>query len=284
MHTRASLIGDLHRIGLRAGDLVMVHASVRRTGPVLGGPDEIHRAIIEAVSPGGTMMMLLGCPEGFDDVGRGHLSAAEEAEIIANMPAFDKDATRANRDVGTLAEFFRSWPGTVTSECPAVRIGARGARAEWLVSEHVLVFPFGRDTPFEKLAETGGRLLLLGSDHDEVTLMHYVEHTTDFPGKIVAHYRSPLLRDGKRVWVECCEYDSSSEGCHANWPDRFFALIVDDFIARKRGTPLVREGRVGNAGTVLLDVAGLIAHAAPIMVQTAKGDPYFATPATRRTT
>ena len=54
-------------------------------------------------------------------------------------------------DVGTLAEFFRTWPGTVTSACPAVRIGAGGARADWLVGEHVLDFPFGRRTPFEKL-------------------------------------------------------------------------------------------------------------------------------------
>jgi aminoglycoside 3-N-acetyltransferase len=281
--TRRALVGDLHRLGLGPGDLVMVHASCRRVGEVFGGPDEIHQAIVEAVSPGGTMMMLLGCPDGFDDVGRGHLSLAEEADLLAHMPAFDKHATRANRDVGTLAEFFRSWPGTVCSDCPAVRIGARGARAGWLVSEHVLAYPFGRHTPFEKLVGNRGKVLLLGSDHDEVTLMHYAEHTTDFPDKIVAHYQCPLLIDGKRQWVACEEYDSSSEGCHANWPDRFFALIVDDFIQKKRGTRLSREGKVGGADSYLLDAAALVAHAAPIMVETAHGRPYFDKPAIRRT-
>src|SRR6185503_129795 len=103
-HTRQSIRDDLHRLGLRPGDTVMVHASVRRVGPVVGGPDEIHQAIVDAVTPGGTMMMLLGCPDGFDDVGRGHLTAQEEADIVAHMPAFDKTATRANREVGTLAE------------------------------------------------------------------------------------------------------------------------------------------------------------------------------------
>jgi aminoglycoside 3-N-acetyltransferase len=279
---RGSLTEDLRRLGLEPGDLVMVHASVRRVGPVFGGPDEIHRAVVDAVSPGGTMMMLFGCPAGFDEVGRGRLSAAEEASILAHMPAFDKMATRADRDVGTLAEFFRSWPGTLCSDCPAVRIGARGARADWLVSEHVLDYPFGRGTPFEKLVESRGKVLLLGSDHDEVTLMHYAEHITDFPGKIVARYQCPLLIDGRREWVRCEEFDSSSEGCHANWPDRFFALIVDDFIAKQRGTPLCREGRIGNADSVLLDAAALIDHAAPIMIATARGKPYFDKPPIRR--
>lgn len=273
--TRKSLRDDLTSLGLVPGDIVMVHASVRAVGPVYGGPDEIHQAIVGAVSPGGTMMMLLGCPDGFDDIGRGHLSADEEAQLRANMPAFDKNATRANRDVGTLAEFFRSWPGTLTSDCPAVRIGARGARAEWLIGEHPLLYPFGRGTPFEKLVRNGGKVLLIGSDHDEVTLMHYVEHETEFPDKKIARYVVPLMRDGNLAWVPCEEFDSSSAGCHANWPDRFFALIVDDFIARHAGENIRRRGNVGNADSYLLDAAALVTHAAPIMVQTASGSPYF---------
>ncbi len=281
-HTRRSLRDDLARLGLKPGDVVMVHASCRAVGAVYGGPDEIHQAVVDAVSPGGTMMMLLGCPDGYDDVGRGHLTDEEEAEILEHMPAFDKNATRATRDVGTLAEFFRSWPGTECSDCPAVRIGARGARASWLVSEHPLKMPFGHGTPFEKLVTSRGKVLLLGSDRDEVTLMHYAEHTTEFPGKIVARYKSPVLRDGHRVWVDCEEIDSSSEGCHANWPDRFFALIVDDFIATHRGRSQSREGRIGNAASFLLDADALVRHAAPIMARTAMGNPYFSESETRR--
>ena len=219
--------------------------------------------------------MLLGCPDGYDDVGRGHLTAAEEAQILAHMPAFDPKATRANRANGTLAEFFRTWPGTIPSACVAVRMGARGARAAWLVADHPLNYPFGRGTPFEKLVHAGGKLLLLGSDHDEVTLMHYAEDTADFPGKKIARYQVPVLRDGERVWLTCEEPDSSSAGCHANWPGRFFALIVDDFIARHAGTALCASGKVGNSDAVLLDAAALVAHAVPIMVQTALGRPYF---------
>jgi aminoglycoside 3-N-acetyltransferase len=265
-HTRAALAAELQRLGLKPGDVVMLHASVRAVGPVFGGPDVIHLAIEDAVSPGGTLMMLLGCPDGYDDVGRGHLSAAEEAAILANMPAFDPRTTRANRDVGTLAEFFRTWPGTVVSDCASARIGARGARAAWLTADHPQSWPFGRGTPFEKLVQANGKLLLLGSDHDEVTLLHHVEDIADFPDKIVRHFKVPVLRNGERVWLDCQEHDSS-RGAHRNWPERFFAEITDAFIAECGGA--CSRGRVGNADAYLLDTGPFIAFAAQIMIATA---------------
>ena len=60
--------------------------------------------------------------------------------------------------------------------------------------------------------EANGKLLLLGCDHDTVTLMHYVEHVTAFPGKRIARYLVPMERDGRREWVPCEEFDTSSEG------------------------------------------------------------------------
>jgi aminoglycoside 3-N-acetyltransferase len=149
------------------------------------------------------------------------------------------------------------------------RVAARGARAQWLVEDQPWDYAFGRGSPFAKLVENNGKLLLLGSDHDEVTLMHYVEHTTDFPGKRVARFRVPVLRDGVRVWVGCEEFNSDSDGAHANWPDCFFELLVDDFIACNAGTVRCNRGRVGESEAYLIDAAALVAHAAPIMVETA---------------
>jgi aminoglycoside 3-N-acetyltransferase len=80
---------------LRPGTIVIVHASVRAIGPVHGGPDEIHLAVEDAVGPSGTVMMYAGCQDGFDDLGRGVYTPAEEAEILAHQPAFDPHAARA---------------------------------------------------------------------------------------------------------------------------------------------------------------------------------------------
>jgi aminoglycoside 3-N-acetyltransferase len=247
----------------------MVHASVRAVGKIYGGPDEIHLAIQDAIGPSGTMMMVAGCPDGVDDVGRGVLTPEEEAEVLEKQPAFDAKTARANRDLGTLAEFFRSYPGTICSGNAPVRISARGGRAEWITRDQPWDYGFGRGSPFEKLVDSGGRLLLLGSDHDEVTLMHYVEHVTEFSGKKIARYLVPVVREGKRAWVPCEEFDTSSAGVHANWPDRFFALITGAFIAKFGGTDVCGVGKIGDADSFLLNADVLVKYAAPIMVRQA---------------
>jgi aminoglycoside 3-N-acetyltransferase len=274
-YARAQLIGSLRQLGLRPGAIVMVHASVRSIGKVHGGPDEIHLAVEEAAGPGGTVMMYVGCPDGFDDVGRGVYTPEEEADLLANQPAFDPQTGRANRSFGVLAEFFRSFPGTICTANAGGRMAARGARAAWLTADQPWDYAYGRGSPLEKLCEAGGKILLLGSDHDEVTLLHYAEHVAEFEGKRIARYQVPVIRDGKHTWLACEEFDTSGQGVHPNWPERFFGLIVDDFIARYAGTEFCSHGVVGNSQSVLMDAARLVAHTLPIMASHARGERPF---------
>jgi aminoglycoside N3'-acetyltransferase len=44
MYSIEELANDFHKVGIRAGDTVMLHASVRAVGEVPGGPDAIHLA------------------------------------------------------------------------------------------------------------------------------------------------------------------------------------------------------------------------------------------------
>lgn len=269
-HTRAELAAALSRLGLKPGGIVMVHASVRAVGPTFGGPDEIHLAIQDAVAPGGTTMMFVSCAFGFDDVGRGIMTAEEEEVVLAKQPPFDFQTARANREFGALAEFYRSYPGTICSETAGPRMAARGPRAEWLTANAPWNYGFGPGSPLAKLCEADGSVLLLGSLHDEVTLLHLAEHIADFPDKRIARYVVPLLRDGKRVWVPCEEFDTS-KGVHEAFPDDFFAEIIDDFIDEHEGTDICRKGKVGDATSILINAAALVAFAVPIMVHQATG-------------
>jgi aminoglycoside 3-N-acetyltransferase len=269
--TRTSLAQDLRHLGLEPGQIVMLHASVRAVGRLVGGPDEIHLAVADAIAPGGTVMMYAGCPDGFDDVGRGVLSPEEESAILAHQPAFDFRHARAARDFGILAEFFRSYPGAICSEAVCARMAARGTQAEWLMADPPWNYGFGRGSPLDKLCASGGKVLLLGSRHDEVTLLHYAEHIASFEGKRIARYKVPILRDGARLWLDCEEFNTSGEGVHENWAENAFELIVDDFIAKRAGTPACRVGQVGLAESVFLDAAELVAHAVPIMEGWADG-------------
>ena len=131
-------------------------------------------------------------------------------------------------------------------------------------------YGIGRGSPLDKLCQSAGRILLLGSDHDEVTLLHYAEHIAPFEGKRIARYKVPISRDETRIWVDCEEFDTSGKGVHPNWPQKAFALIVDDFISKSTGTATCCVGRVGLAESVLLDAAGLVSHALNIMIAWAR--------------
>jgi len=260
MHDRTRLPHDLRALGLTAGDTVMVHASVRAVGEIAGGPDEIHLAIKDVVTTSGTLMMYASCPQYVDEVGRGNLSPAQEAELLEKLPAFNPETARSARDNGALVELLRTWPGSRVNH-HVVRFVTWGRHAEDLFVLQPWDYAFGRGSALERLLDLDGKILLLGSDHDTVTFLHYAEHVVNFPGKRVSRYQVPVLEDGARVWRWMEEIDTSAAGAHPHWPDRFFARIVD---AHLRATSN-EGGRVGDARTHLVRARDLFEFSAPIM-------------------
>lgn len=264
MHTRSSLADDLRRLGVRPGDILMLHASIRAVGPIAGGPDQIHLAVSDAVGPGGTVLMYASCPDHYDEVGRGHLTPEQEQELLEKLPPFDPDTARSARDNGALVELFRTWPGTVASR-HVTRFVARGQAAAALLHPQPWDYAMGTGSPLARLAAMGGRILLLGSDHDNVTFLHHAEHIAGFDGKRIARFRVPVLEDGERVWREMAEVDTSDAGAHAHWPDRFFARIVDAHLAATGNA----GGPVGDAHSYLIDAPRLLSFACDAMVAVA---------------
>jgi aminoglycoside 3-N-acetyltransferase len=264
MYSRQQLADDFACLGVRPGDVVMLHASVRAVGDIAGGPDEIHLALADALTEAGTLFMYAGCPRHVDEVGRGDLTTQEEAEVLEKLPPFDAETARSARDHGILVEFLRTWPGSRVNHHPA-RFVARGPHAETLFATQPWDDAFGRDSCLDRLVELDGTILLLGSDHDAVTFLHYVEHTADIPDRRVARFKVPVLENGVRVWREMAEYDTSSQGAHANWPDRFFAKLVDSFLRESANA----GGRVGDARSFLFRARELLAFSRPVMERVA---------------
>jgi aminoglycoside 3-N-acetyltransferase len=260
MYSRSRLASDLRALGLTAGDTVMVHASVRAVGEIAGGPDEIHLAIKDAITKTGTLMMYASCPQHVDEVGRGNLSPAQEAELLEKLPAFDPETARSARDNGALVELLRTWPGSRVNP-HVVRFVAWGRHAEDLFVLQPWDYAFGRGSALERFLDLDGKLLLLGCDHDTVTFLHYAEHVADIPGKRVSRYQVPVLENGARVWRWMEEIDTSEAGAHPHWPDRFFARIVDAYLKATSN----EGGCVGDARTHLIRARDLFDFARPIM-------------------
>src|ERR1035438_8563952 len=122
-------------------------------------------------------------------------------------------------------------------------------------------YAFGADSALERFLWLDGKIVLLGSDHDAVIFLHYVEHIVDIPGKRIARYQVPVMENGCRVWRAMEEFDTSGDGVHANWPDRFFAKIVDSLLTKTGNN----GARVGNAMTYIVSARELVDFALPLM-------------------
>jgi len=58
--TRSRLVTDLKELGVSSGDVIMLHASVKSVGWIVGGPDMVIQALLDVLGEEGTLMMYVG--------------------------------------------------------------------------------------------------------------------------------------------------------------------------------------------------------------------------------
>ncbi len=192
--THSRLVDDLVRLGLRPGETIMLHASVRSIGWVVGGPQVVLQSVLDALSPGGTLMMYASCED--DTENWSEWSPAKQAVYLAEYPAFDPAQTRAKRSYSILTEYLRTIPGAHRSGNPCASVVSVGQKAAWITRDHPLQYGYGTGSPFEKFVQTGGKVLLVGSPLGSVTMLHYSECIANLPNKRIVHYKVPLWVDG----------------------------------------------------------------------------------------
>ena len=238
----------------------MVHASLRRIGLARtdfgeGGAEALLDALEDAVGSGGTMMMVLGSDYPLDWVNRRPVE--ERAALLAGTAPFDPARAPVMPDVGWLAEAFRRRPGTIVSDNPSGRFGARGRQAEALMRDQPWNDYYGPGSPLEKLCGEGGRILRLGADPDTVTALHYAEYLARLPAKRRARWDYLLAGEAgpRHVWIDCLD---DCDGIVERPGEDYFALILAAYLETGRA----RAGRVGHAPSELLDAADIVGFGA----------------------
>nr|WP_233416134.1 AAC(3) family N-acetyltransferase [Streptomyces sp. N35] len=121
-------------------------------------------------------------------------------------------------------------------------------RAHEIVRDQSLGFAVGRTSPFGRLHDLGGHILLVGVGHDRNTFLHYAESLTPAPRLKVRRF--PMAVDGERVWVETTDVGNDN--------GRFFPQVGAEFEAHAGIAPVT----VGAAECRLLPVADLVPFAA----------------------
>lgn len=196
-----SLYVELGSLGVRAGDLVLVHTSLRSLGWVNGGPVAVVQALLRAVGDNGTIVM----PSHSSDLTNPENWMAppvpkEWHDTIRNtMPAYNPLITPTSH-MGQVAELFRTWPGVVRSDHPSASFAALGPLATQITSHHSLSDPLGSTSPLGTLYQLGAKVLLIGVDFDKCTALHLAEQMT-WPDRERVVEGAPILIDGQRQWI-----------------------------------------------------------------------------------
>ena len=249
--TKSQLAAGFHTLGIAAGQTLMLHASVKAIGWILGGPRVVLETLVDVIGPTGTLMMLAGW-EG-NPYRMDRWPEAHRAACLAECPAFDPATSPADhREMSILAEYLRTWKSAYRSKHPLASFVAVGAQAQWLTACQPLHYPHGQESPLARLCAAGGKVLLLGASPSNLTLLHHAEHLANVPNKRLDRYQMPVMQDGRRVWVDIEEYDTT-DGIADFGSEEYFLAIGEAYVASGKG----RTGQVGNAPSYLFEADDL---------------------------
>jgi aminoglycoside 3-N-acetyltransferase len=68
---------------------------------------------------------------------------------------------------------------------------------------------YGAGTPYARLVELDGQVVVLGAPLETVTLVHHAEAIARVPGKHRVSYGMPVNVDGERLWRTFSDIDTS---------------------------------------------------------------------------
>ena len=220
---------DLNALGVRAGMTVMVHSSLGAFGQVPGGADTIINSLCQLLTPEGTLLM----------------PALSYMTVTRRQPVFDLLNTPSC--VGIIPETFRQRQDVLRSLHPTHSVCGWGKLARDLLTEHSLdSTPCGPHSPFHRLPQFDGYILMLGCGLKPNTSMHAIEELVTPPYLFSQPITFILLdENGSTIHKEYIPHNFNG------WEQRY------DRVANLLPSPQLRSGTVAGAPCHLIHAPAL---------------------------
>jgi aminoglycoside 3-N-acetyltransferase len=166
--TEALLVQQLKSAGITPGDKLLVHSSLRTIGYVQNGAHTVINALLKTLTTNGTLLMPAFPAKGLNK------------EYVQHTPTFNYYSTPSS--MGIITETFRVNYATHRSLHVTDSVCALGADADYFTNTHLgQLTPYGALSPFGKLCNSNGKILLIGVNLNSLTNFHTLEDAiTDF--------------------------------------------------------------------------------------------------------
>jgi aminoglycoside 3-N-acetyltransferase len=235
------LADDFRRIGLRSGDNIVLHSSLKSIGRTTNGPATVIDALLQVIGPSGNLLV----------------PTYTYSLVVWNTEPYDHH-TSASR-VGVITEEVRHRHGAHRSFHPTHSVAVIGPEAQAITANHLHHTPIGNGSPLDRMRVRGAKILMLGTCQDTNSTLHLVEVMAGLPYVSVcfqadADYETGWFFNERRQieYVQLHEFPGCSRG---------FRNI--EFRLREIG--VLQDVKIGSATSQLLDMEWLCRAAVAIL-------------------
>ena len=239
MVTQADIEKSLKELGLKAGDTVLFHSSLKSFGQVDGGADAVISAFLSTVTNEGTVVAPTLVQKEFDT-------------------AYETWSMDKPSDVGYITEVFRKMPEAKRSNQATHSVAAIGNKADYYTKTHgnsglrVGVYgfsPFSKDSPWQKMYEDNAKVVMIGVDFEVLTFKHLYEYM------IIEHCLDKAMERSEydKYLQKVCTFDKRKQRDQYAWPSMNSKKMLE--IAEKNG--IISRVKCGNADLMLITAKDL---------------------------
>ncbi len=248
MYCLTELMNQLKNLGLKMNDTVLVHSSLNKIGPVVGGPVAIIKSIENTITDRGTLVMPTFTEHLCDPIEFNHYTQEENQFIRQNMPIYYKDLTPVDKVNGFLTEVFRKQDGVLRSDHPHLSFAAWGNQKEYIIKNHELNYALGELSPLGKLYSLDAKVLLLGSPFDACTALHLSEYSIKTLFESLKYWKAKIIKDGVEQWIDYKDIDNDNQ---------YFPSIIDSY---QQNGGKYNQGKFGEADSYLFPMRELVTY------------------------
>jgi aminoglycoside 3-N-acetyltransferase len=225
MINKQNLIDGFRKVGLNAGDIVLVHSSFNSLGGVEGGPQAVIDALLDVLTPEGTLI----------------------------MPTFNFgfnqgepwDVQKTPSKMGVLTELVRLNPESRRVFHPFYSFAILGKLKDELASVRYKD-SYGPDSIFARLRKLDGKIMIIGLSYNHsMTFFHHVEQTQGVDYRFIKKFTGEVTDEAGRTYTDTFTMLVRDL-------DKGVQTAVDPMGAMLEKHGIVSIGKIGNADVKLM--------------------------------